>query len=1300
MRNLTRHALHWSAYLLGFAVIVVAACALFLRVVVIPDLDRFRPRITTLAHHSLGLPVQIGMLRGDWQGLHPHFSAENVVIQGPDGRAALTLPKVHIVLSWSSLLLAEVRLAQLELNGLDLEIRRDTQGQLWVAGLPVQKDPAKPSLGDWLLRQHEVVLHNSRLRWLDEARAAPPVEIRNLHMRLDNLLGRHRAGLRATLPPDLGDHLDLRADLRGASLRDPATWSGELYGQLLHTDLDALAEHVPWSLVPLQKGHGSVRAWLKLAQGRLTGVTGDVQLHDTHLTWEGAAPLHFTHLKGRLGWQLTPQGKQEKHELSVAQLTFATPTQAATEPADLRLRFTHTPLTGGVPGSATQPLWSRITDSELEARNLRIEAFTALASSLPLPANVHSRLQRWAPRGYIAEAKGHWQDASHFQITANVSQLGLNANGNFPGFQNLSGQIEASPSHGELRLSSTAVSLDAPKLFAQPLQFRALQGALRWVHGTDPKTPSTLDIDAVQMANADFRGEVGGRLTWLPGQTPTADLTATIHEGRGNAVWRYLPNVVHEHTRTWLRDSLKAGTSHHATLVLKGPLDQYPFERGDGTFRIDVPIEHGRLHYANDWPEISNIQGHLVFTGRGMQLTARHGETQGAKLHQVNVRIPDLWAREHALLIDGVATGAAQAFVDFANHSPVRERSGTFTQNLRARGDASLELKLNLPLANLTQSKIDGRLTLINTLLEPGRGLPDLEHLNGTLYFTQDRFFAHNLEAQLFAQPARINLEPRNNALQVTVQSQLSKADLLQWLPAEWLSRMTGQLRYQIELNAGREHDRLSVSSDLEGLAIDLPAPLGKTAAERTSLHIESTPEGAGYASLKARYGSIASARALFKDGLGNAKIGVRIGPGEAKVPSANGIEVAGSLDRLDLDAWRAVVSSLESPPPTDEPPASVHSDNRRPLLRSIQLNSRELVVMNQALHGARLTLTPNAEGWTAQLESHEAHGSVVLKQRPSSHLAIILKRLDWSTRPLPNTAPTPTTTESAPSKLAGSVQIQQLRLNQKDLGQLSFTFAPIRGGLEIDRIESVQADAKLSGRLKLFDDPRLDTLLEHAELETENLGKLLERLGYPGRIKGGKGHLSSPRLAWSGDIANLTPAKLKGAMTLQFEKGQFLKMEPGIARLLGIFSLQSLTRVLSFNLGSLFGEGFVFDKLNAQAQLMQGPLRLEHLSMDGPPAKVWMTGQVDLQRETQQLELDVEPRVGDSLVAASGLAAGPAGLVGAFVASKVLKKEISQMSRFHYRVTGTWDDPVIKLTQQGLLGDKRSADKAPDGTR
>jgi uncharacterized protein YhdP len=157
--------------------------------------------------------------------------------------------------------------------------------------------------------------------------------------------------------------------------------------------------------------------------------------------------------------------------------------------------------------------------------------------------------------------------------------------------------------------------------------------------------------------------------------------------------------------------------------------------------------------------------------------------------------------------------------------------------------------------------------------------------------------------------------------------------------------------------------------------------------------------------------------------------------------------------------------------------------------------------------------------------------------------------------------------------------------------------------------------------------------------------------------------------------------------------KGQFVKLDPGIAKLLGILSLQSLPRRITLDFRDIFSEGFVFDSIIGSVKIERGIASTDNFRIGGPSARVVMTGDVDLARETQRLRVRVTPHLSEAAAIAGALIGGPVAGVAAFLAQKVLKDPIEQLATFEYSVTGGWSDPQVAKVARAAL---TSSDGAP----
>ncbi|MDX8400628.1 MAG: AsmA-like C-terminal region-containing protein, partial [Gallionellaceae bacterium] len=222
-------------------------------------------------------------------------------------------------------------------------------------------------------------------------------------------------------------------------------------------------------------------------------------------------------------------------------------------------------------------------------------------------------------------------------------------------------------------------------------------------------------------------------------------------------------------------------------------------------------------------------------------------------------------------------------------------------------------------------------------------------------------------------------------------------------------------------------------------------------------------------------------------------------------------------------------------------------------------------------------------------------------------------------------------------------------------------------------------SDGMLQGNGKWSVSPSQTHLI--AKLKLNNVGNVLGRSGYPNSIKNGKGTLDCD-LVWPGAPSSFTLAALSGQMNLKMKKGQFLKLDPGAGKLLSVLSLQSLPKRITLDFTDVFSQGFEFDDIVGDAQVRKGVMTTDDFKINGSSAAVTLAGQVDLNRETQNLRVRVMPTIGDS-VSLLAFVVGPIVGAGVFIANKLFSDPLDKLVSFEYNVTGSWIDPKVEKVGQ-----------------
>jgi uncharacterized protein YhdP len=195
--------------------------------------------------------------------------------------------------------------------------------------------------------------------------------------------------------------------------------------------------------------------------------------------------------------------------------------------------------------------------------------------------------------------------------------------------------------------------------------------------------------------------------------------------------------------------------------------------------------------------------------------------------------------------------------------------------------------------------------------------------------------------------------------------------------------------------------------------------------------------------------------------------------------------------------------------------------------------------------------------------------------------------------------------------------------------------------------------------------------------LDVADAGQLLTRLGMKDVVRRGRGKLEG-QVAWLGSPLALDYPSMNGAFVVNVESGQFLKADPGLAKLLGVLSLQSLPRRLALDFRDVFSEGFPFDFVRGDVAIAQGIASTNNLQMKGVNAAVVMDGKADIARETQDIKVVVVPEINAGTASLVAGVINPAIGLGTFLAQLFLREPLSRAATQEFQIDGTWAEPRV----------------------
>jgi len=1265
-------AVGWSLVGLYF---VAAIGVLGLRFFVLPRVGEYRTEIARIVSDAVGERVEIGGVDANWFALHPRLELRDVRVLDRHGDVALELPFAGATLAWRSLVYGELRFRSLVLDRPELRMRRDRDGHLFIAGLALRPTEHYDDSGvaDWLIDQGEIVIRQARIVWTDELRSAAPLQLEKVSFVLENQGSHHRFALRAEPPRELAAPLDVRGDLVGRAAGPIDAWQGRVYVASTFVDLAAWHQWVDYPF-EVNSGRGALTAWLAFRGRTLTELSADVALanvsarlaHDLDV-------LELASVQGRIGTRARHpsfaisdllRSRELTYEAYGEQLAMVTRSGVAFGPTDFRATWK--------PAGE-----SHAQRGELFLRSVGIAALAHLGSHIPLPEELRRAIAGIDPQGRLDDVFLSWvgdlQAPVSYRARSRFTGLGMQPWKGVPGFAGLSGTVEATEQGGNMFIDAPGVTVSAPELFPEPpLRFDVLTARLGWTR-TEPGIE--LRIDDLVVENDDLAGALSGTYRSTRDSPGTVDFTANVVRAAGPAVYRYIP-AIGVRLRTWMKEAIYAGTATDGVIRVQGDLADFPFYDGKGgIFRIAGNATGAALRYADGWPEISGITGDFEIDSQAIHIRATSGDILGAHVRSARAEVPDAFSDDERMSVAGEVEGDTVEFLKFIDRSPVKQMISGFTEGWSAQGRGKLALKIALPFARVNETKLAGSYRFNDNRLLPGPEIPELAALNGTVTFTEDSVRASAMRAEIHGGPLAFDFMTRGDStIALHGVGRFDAERLARDVGFPLAERLQGGADYRLDMTFRGKHADFSVESDLVGVALDLPAPFGKARTDPWPSKVEriigqAAAAGGGRRDMvNVSLGTLVNAQLETRVAAGVSTLergAIGVGAAKVAVPTEPGVLVAVDLPELDLDTLGRLVPRNVAATPVAE------------AVTAVTLRSDTLMAFGRGFHDVTLNAQRSGSEWQAQARSQEVVGRLAWRPEGRGALVARLERLE-----LPDAGqPGPSARDTFNELPALDIVANSVFRSGRYLGRLEVVAVNQGDNWRIKRCELRAPEGAIVAQGSWR--PR-DVLPEQTavsfKVETTDAGKYLSRFGYTDAVARGEGTMQG-ELTWNGPPHGIDYATLNGRVRLGAGKGQFLKAEPGISRLLGLLSLQSLSRRSVGDFGDVLEKGFAFDSIAATANVSRGVMNTQDFIMVGPSAAITMKGTTDIAQETQKLELRVVPDVGGGVAAAAGLALlNPLIGAGTLLAQQLFKNPIGEMIALEYDVTGTWHDPKIRL--------------------
>ena len=1294
----------WTWAVTGLAVLViVAAAASGLFQLAVQSVPGYRAEVERYVREVTGRPVRISTLELSWRYTYPSLDLHGVALLDADGATVLLeAERLRLGFSLLRLLQRNYQPTSLELQGLTLDVTINTEGRLEIAGLSALAPGGSSNDGavdaPWretlrpLTAFDRLRLERCRLNVRDERAGSAARRRETWSFGLSYAeLARGLLGsafeAELTLPAAVADRARLEAALQGDWL-EPSTWAGDWT-----LELSGLTAG-PWLKPYLVKGASvefsgaTLAANGELEQGRPTRVALAVQ---TGPVRGQRAPHHaeFQSLESSVSVEILEDGWNAKVERFV--LDGGTGLWPSAR-AEVQARG----WSGNRPGDAAS------YEGHLEF--LRLTDLTPWLRIVEVPAGA---LMLNQAAGELRDTQFTFQGPpapSRFSVRSQFTGVSLPAAGRAAGIAGLNGELAADEVGGRVVLTPGPAQVELPGMLdTATVPFDELAGEAQWRRAAE----------GWQVTSPQFRwkalgtrgsGQVDLQLPDDKNRSPELDLSAQFESSDVRLAKPLMPKHWGSGLKNWLDRSILSGRVPRGTLKIAGPLKDFPFIDKPGVWELDLEAAGIQLAFQPDWPPIDQLGAQLKFRGNSLLIESTQGLISGNPIQKVTARFPDFKTAE--LTVDGTVQGETARFFDYLANSPLRDDLAGLLSTT-ASGPATVEVHIDIPVHAAQNTKARGRAVLQGVELRHRSLTEPFQNIRGEVAFGGPGVRSEGLTARWYDLPIQALMTPqRDGSSQLTAELKLAldaQGRGASTLVPAWLRKtLKGESHWRASLKlggsaSGKPPPAIALTTDLVGVEISLPPPLGKPAAQAIPLVLTVGAQDHTPLRITVDYQARFGADLRFKSRAGESQLdsaALRLGGGppiEAREP---GMILGGAGGELDLRAWSEALGSMGLG-------GQVQS------LKRVDLNLGRVSWDEYSLLDTRYQWAPKKDGWTISLVGAGGAGELRWHNPdPGKNQGALVARLDQLAVQMaeipdaaaPAAAPpdTPAADISDPNRLPTlDLAIAKLSLNQIDFGRLQLVSERTERGQKLKTLKAGEGVLELSGSGEWRRRAGQSSAVLDFDSGSKDVAALLRALHYTPNLDA-KASKAKGSLRWAPSARGIDWQQAQGTVGLEFENGQLRAVKPGVGRVLGLVNFYALPRRLTLNFKDVLGSGLGFDRIQGDFALADGNARTENLQIAGPSLRMDVRGRIGLAARDYDQQVTVYPDVSSGVTLGALALGGPVAGVLALIAQEILNKPLSQVTQLTYRVTGSWDNPQVERGTEPAVPE---AAKRPPGS-
>ena len=915
-----------------------------------------------------------------------------------------------------------------------------------------------------------------------------------------------------------------------------------------------------------------------------------------------------------------------------------------------------------------------------QAERFDMEPFKVMVKALSYHPSV-ARFFDQTVQLNLSQLKGvfDWQTFELPQLSFNLNRLSLPLT-DYPSLAAIGVRFNKQDSMVTLK-TPEPIWLYAPAINAKPF---SMQFAKEWqmIELVDGWQLLPLRLSLGQL-NLSLSGEVNEQLA--------LSSAFSLETGDVKNLLPYLPyGAMSPKLATWLQDSLTGSEALRLEGTFAGELLNLDEETVWQSLKMQGDLKQASLRFNSAWPELNRFDGRLEL--ENAELTVRSKQVWLDKVNRaqdVVVSAKGLNTKNIALEISAESEGQAQAMLGYLKQTPLIAKAGLedwLADNERLTGAMALKLnRIWVPVYGFDKQseQVDGYADIKKGRLKLSDSLY-VDQASGRLHFTESTLEAKDLTGEFLQGPVEVDLSKKSQKAPVEIRA---KGAMLQ-TPNPFVE---SELPWRANISVLEEQVDVEAILDTQAIQSKMPMPFNSAALMQQPMTLTALI-GENTLSADFEQPNFVSGRIYIPDLQEPAlrDFQLRLAQSLDDDLTAQGFQVKGRINQFDLDDWQQWWSESGIQQLLPETSAELPAPN----WLSSHINIGNLIVAGEPIGESAVIWQTNSEQrLNATLVNDDMDIEWVAANEAKSN-DLTIRRLNWQSSAaedesnrVDETAKASTCDGSSLFESNWSVRAKDLQFKEYEVSELFTDILMTESGYKAQSLKgSLQNGAgDFTGSYR-FDQTSQRSDLE-IQLESKNTEALSLFMGVKRGLKKGSAAIKA-NLFWQGDIQCAKLPNIKGDILFNIKDGVIEDVEPGIARLLGLLSIESLARRLTLDLKDVTNKGLLYDQIKGRVSLEEGELTFKQFLLNAPSVKVTLEGKVDLINEQFNLEALVVPAVGSTIptIAALAGATNPLAALAVYTFMKIIPGINEELISYRYQVTGAFDNPEMKLIKQQVI--------------